>query len=124
MPQNANAVYPAVNGGVSKPLNLDSSGALIVADNVGAESTKLNVSATTVILNGPGYLSKVFVNVAGAAGNIYDNNSTSTGNTAANLICTVPATLGLVISLDIPVTNGITYVPGSAQVAAFSYRSV
>lgn len=121
MPQNANAVYPAVNNGVSKPLKVDSNGALIVADNVGSESVTLNVAATTVILNGPGYVGKVSVTVAGALGNLYDNNQTGSGNTAANLICAVPATVG-VITLDWPVTVGITYVPGAAQVASISYR--
>lgn len=86
----------------------------------GGTASKLNVSATTVIKATPGTLFRVNVVTAGAVGAVYDNNSTSTGNTAANLIAEIPAVVGT-YKFVWPAFVGITYVPGAAQVAAFSY---
>jgi len=85
----------------------------------------LNVTANTVIATTPAggpkrVLHRIVVTVAGAAGAVYDNASTSTGNTAANLIAVVPATVG-VVDLEWPCSTGITYIPGAAQVANFSW---
>jgi hypothetical protein len=53
------------------------------------------------------------------AGAIYDANSTGT-TSSANLIITVPATVGK-IDLNWPTVSGIVYVPGSGQVASISF---
>jgi hypothetical protein len=63
----------------------------------------------------------VSVITAGAAGAIYDNNSVSTGNTAANQIGTIPAVVGTYPFYGWPCAIGITYVPGAAQVISVSY---
>lgn len=79
----------------------------------------LNLSAPTIVKAAPGRLARIIVTTTGVAGNLYDANSQA-GAIAANLIATVPATLG-VIFLDWPCLNGILYVPGAAQVASISY---
>jgi hypothetical protein len=84
----------------------------------GAQSSN-GVSADTVIKKGVGRLVRVSVTTAGAAGAVYDS-ATVAGAGASNLIAVVPATVG-VYFLDWPVLNGITYVPGSAQVVSISY---
>ena len=88
----------------------------------GGSESSLNVSATTVIRStGGGTLYRVSVTTAGSgAGAVYDNNSTSSGNTAANKIGVVPNTVG-VYNFTWPVNTGITYVPGSGQVVSVSY---
>lgn len=86
----------------------------------GGNKTLRNVSAATVIKSTAGTIVTVSVTVAGAAGALYDNNSTSTGNTAANLIAVVPAVVGI-YALNWPCAVGITYVPGAAQVASFAF---
>ena len=86
----------------------------------GGTASKLNVSATTVIKASPGTLFRVNVVTAGATGAVYDNASTSTGNTAANLIAEIPAVVGS-YEFTWPAFTGITYVPGAAQVAAFAF---
>jgi hypothetical protein len=64
-------------------------------------------------------LFRVSVTTAGAAGATYDSNSTS-GNTAANQIAVIPAVVG-VYDFEWPCKIGITYIPGAAQVASFSF---
>lgn len=86
----------------------------------GGNFTKLNISTTTVISANPATMVTVVVTTAGAAGAVYDNNSTSTGNTAANLIGVVPAAVGPIV-FNWRCKVGITYVPGAAQVANFAY---
>jgi hypothetical protein len=120
MPQSPFQVYPAVNSGVAKPLQVDASGALIVADNQNSESTLLNVTAATVVKASSGYIGKISVTTAGAAGAVYDYNSTS-GTGAASLVAVIPAAVGI-YTLDFPVTNGIVVAPGAAQVVSVSYR--
>ena len=91
----------------------------------GGTFSALNVSATTNLLGQttvvPTTLYRVSVTTAGSgAGAVYDNDSTSTGNTAANLIASIPNTVG-VYEFIFPVKTGIVYVPGSGQVASISF---
>lgn len=87
----------------------------------GNASTK-NITATTVIKATAGRVYTVSVVVAGsAAGSVYDNNSTSAGNTAANQIGTIPDTVGQVPFYGFPTSTGITLVPGTGQTLAISW---
>jgi len=87
----------------------------------GGSSSLLNVSATTVVKTTGGTLYRVSVTTAGSTvGNVYDNNATGSGNTAANLIGVVPNTVGVYL-FEFPCFTGITYVPGTGQVASFSF---
>lgn len=84
-----------------------------------AESSKINLAASTVVKAGPGRLMKVSVNVAGAVGTV--NDCLTTGAAAAgNQIGVIPAVVG-VYTFDWPCSVGIVYVPGAAQVASVSY---
>ncbi len=85
----------------------------------GGSFTLLDISAATVVANGASVLYRVSVTTAGAAGAVYDNNSTS-GNTAANQIAVIPAVVD-VYEFEWPCSVGITYAPGSGQVASISY---
>jgi len=88
--------------------------------NPGGNFTKLNIAATTVVSAVPGILTTFIVTTAGAVGAVYDNNSTTVGNTPANLIAVVPAAVGPV-TVNWTCKVGITYVPGSLQAANFSF---
>jgi len=120
MPQSPSQVYPAVSSGVAKPLNLDPNGNLLVADNQGAESSALNITAATVVKASSGYIGKISVTTAGSAGAVYDYASTS-GTGAATLVAVIPATVG-VYAFDWPVNTGIVIAPGASQVVSVSYR--
>lgn len=99
------------------------SGTTVNADSTGfpvyAETTKLNLAASTVVKAGAGRLMKVSVNVAGAVGTVNDCLTTGAA-AAANQIGVIPAVVG-VYTFDFPCSVGIVYVPGAAQVASVSY---
>jgi hypothetical protein len=85
-----------------------------------AQTTELGISASSVIKEGTGRLFSVNVTTAGAAGAIYD--SLTVGDIgAANLIATIPATVGTYNYFGLPFENGLTYVPGASQVVSVSY---
>jgi hypothetical protein len=94
-----------------------SDGALIITQ--GGSNTLLNITAQTVVKTGAGRVIRFVVNVAGAAGTISDVATTG-GVAAANLIATIPATVGI-YELDWPVANGIVVTPGAAQVLSLAY---
>ena len=121
MPQNANAVYPAVNSGVSKPLQVDSSGALIVANNDEAESSALNLTAATVVKASSGYVSRIVVLVAGSAVGSVNDAATTGAAATANQIFAIPNTVGA-YQISFPVSNGIVVTPGTGQTVAVTYR--
>ena len=80
----------------------------------------LNVSAATAVKSTQGRIVRVNVTTAGSApGNIYDR-ATTTGIGAANLIATIPNTVGSYL-IDFPCANGIIVAPGTAQVVSVSY---
>jgi hypothetical protein len=86
----------------------------------GGTSATLNVTAATVIKPQPGRVFTINVLVAGAAGAVYDSVSTS-GNTAANEVAVIPATVGPINLNAFPFANGIVIAPGAAQVVSVSW---
>jgi hypothetical protein len=118
MPQNQLNLNTTNTAGKLVAQKVDVVGLELVT--TGGTTTANNVAATTVIKATGGRLHKVNVTTAGAAGAIYDNNATGTGNTAANLIAVIPATVGI-YTLDWPCVTGITYVPGASQVVSVSF---
>lgn len=87
----------------------------------GGNASVLNISAANRVKNAAGILYRVCVTTAGSgAGSVYDNNSTSTGNTAAHKIGVVPNAVG-VYNFTWPCNTGIVFVPGSGQVASISF---
>jgi hypothetical protein len=113
-------VYPAVNSlGYARPANVDAVGNVTV--NNGGTLTSLNIATNTVVKATAGRIVRVVVVVAGSApGNVYDNNLT-TGNVAANLITTIPNTVG-VYDVEFPASVGIQVAPGTGQTVAVSYQ--
>lgn len=91
----------------------------------GGALSKLNLSATTAVTGTTataGWLFTINVTVAGATtGAIYDNDSTSTGNTAGNLIAVVPEAVGSYPFYGFPYQTGLVFVPGTNQVVSISY---
>lgn len=86
----------------------------------GGNASHLNISAETVVKAFPGTVFTVVVTTAGsAAGAVYDAATTS-GDVAANLVATLPNTVG-VYNLSFPCANGILVVPGTAQVVSVAY---
>lgn len=115
MPQNPLQTNVAVEDGARVPLNtLD--GKLLVANG---DSSSLNITTGTVVITGAGRIVRFVVTTAGAAGTIHDF-ATVGGGTAATLIATIPATVGIYY-LDFPVTTGILVTPGADQVVSVSY---
>jgi hypothetical protein len=101
-------------------LMLFSSAAIAQPLFLGGRTSKLNITAGTVVKTGSGRLATFTVIVAGAVGAIYD--TTTTGSVAAsNEIAVIPATIG-VYQINWPVLNGIVVVPGAAQVVSVSYE--
>lgn len=99
-------------------LKTDSQGILLSTH--GGPSFHNGITTSTVIKVGAGRIDKISVTTAGAAGAVYDS-ATVGGVSSSNLIVVVPASV-TVLDLQWPVTNGIVYVPGSAQVASASYQ--
>jgi hypothetical protein len=80
--------------------------------------TAPTVTATTLIRSGAGWVARVSVTVAGStSGIIYDSNATTTLTTPIAIIAN---TVGIV-TVNLPVTNGIVFVPGTGMTATISY---
>ncbi len=78
----------------------------------GGANSILDITTATVVKASQGAVYNVVVNVAGtAAGGVYDANTTA-GNTAANLMYTIPDTLATLIpGGGSPFFNGLLIVP-------------
>lgn len=98
-------------------LGAASTGTISVNINEGFTSA-LNVTIATTIKSGAARLYKISVVTAGAVGQVCD---TATACAAANVIGTIPATVG-VYDFNWPVLTGIRIEPGAAQVVAVSYQ--
>lgn len=113
MPQSPNQVYPAVSGGVARPLNNDANGLLL--STVGGDSTQLNITAAAVVKNTAGRIAKIVILAPGSTGGAFTiNNCATTGAaTTANQVFTLPYdsainVAGQVIELDMLCSAGIT----------------
>jgi hypothetical protein len=85
-----------------------------------AQSSKLNITASTLVASNAGRLYTVLVTTAGStAGSLYDAANTSSV-AASNLIANIPATVGAV-DFNWPFQNGLVFVPGSGMVANIAY---
>jgi hypothetical protein len=82
------------------------------------KATAPALAATSLVRSGAGWVARVSVTVAGStAGTIYDSNSSST---LINPIAVIANTVGIT-TINIPVTNGIVFVPGTGMTATVSY---
>lgn len=96
--------------------------------SIGASRTALNLTAGNNLVKGPltgpgeGRIYSFNVTTAGAAGAIYDSPTTA-GVAAANLICVIPATVGVYTWPDgFPFQQGLVVTPGAGQVVSVSFR--
>ena len=92
----------------------------LVASNffLAGKATAPALAATTLVRSGAGWVARVSVTVAGsAAGTIYDSAASTS---LTNPIAVIPNTVGIV-TVNLPVTNGIVFVPGSGMTATVSY---
>lgn len=93
-------------------------GAAITAQGI---NSFLNISTATAVKSTKGRIVKVNVTTAGsAAGAVYDRATTS-GTGAANLVATIPNTVGT-YTIDFPCANGIVVAPGTGQVVSISFN--
>jgi hypothetical protein len=113
MPQSPNQVFPAVIGGVAKPLASDNGSSLTT-----------NITAAAAVKATPGRLVKVIILAPGTtSGALTINNCAATGAaTTANQVFTLPFgaaenVAGNIFALDIPCNVGITVsaVPGAGS---------
>ena len=76
------------------------------------------LAVTTLVRSGAGWVAKVSVTVAGSSSAIiYDSNATTTLTAP---IAVVANAVGIV-SINLPVNNGIVFVPGTGMTATVSY---
>lgn len=87
-------------------------------------SSALNVTAATNYFTGVGQVARVVVN-ATAATISYVIDSTGTTQSAANTVLTIPAStaVGTVFTINWPISNGLSVVPGAGVTLAVSYSS-
>jgi len=118
MPQNPLAATVAVNAsGVQKPFLVDAGNRQVT---VPSTSSRLNVTAATVVKASAGFVSSVNVIVAGSAPGTLNDCLTTGAAAAANQIAVLPNTVGS-YELAFPAATGIVVVPGTGQTIAISY---
>ena len=86
-------------------------------------ASALGITTATVVKTGKGVLYSIAEIVDGnAAGAVYDSAST-TGNSTANQIATIPSTGGTIDNISLPFVfvNGLVVAPGTGQTLAVSY---
>lgn len=123
MPNNPLAFNAAKNpAGSTAPVLVDAQGNVQAGGQTpGLASTTLNVSASTVIKASAGQVFCLNVTTAGSTtGSLHDCATTGAAG-AANLVFTVPDTVGN-YRVDFPFATGIVYVPGTGQVAALAWQ--
>ena len=74
------------------------------------------LTASKVVASGQGRVAVLSVAVGVAGGFLYDNGIP----TAANVICAIPATVG-VYQINIPFNNGLFVVPAGGSTVTVSY---
>jgi hypothetical protein len=78
------------------------------------------LTASTLVVSGPGRLVSVSVVVAGSAvGGAY-NSATTAGAAAANELYAIPNVIG-VYTVGMEFVNGLVITPGSSQTVAVTY---
>jgi hypothetical protein len=91
----------------------------------GGKVNSLEVSASKVISDKAGWIARVSVIVAGSTtGTLYDASSITSGvgvlAATGNRVAIVSNTVGIQ-TIDIPVANGIVFIPGSGMIAVVTY---
>jgi hypothetical protein len=111
-------ILSAQKNGVQAINNL----AQVTKNIVGAVSSG-TISATTYIPTTYGWIGKISIITAGSTnGTIYDASSTASAS-SSNALVTIPstATAGTIVTVNMPVTNGLVITPGTGMVLVVSY---
>ncbi len=88
----------------------------------GGARTALNLTAATSVKTGQGSVYQLFVNTAPTAvGGIYDATD-SAGAVAANLICVIPLSAGVISLAGTQFFNGLYVNPGTGGVVSLGYE--
>lgn len=95
-------------------------GVAIVTPQEGTNLT-VNISSSTVVKASAGRVFRVMVNTAGSTTGTLNNVTTTGGAAAANLVFTIPNTVGI-YEVNAPMTSGIVIIPGTSQVIAVVYQ--
>jgi len=82
--------------------------------------TSLTITAPTLIYNGAGYLVSFSVVVAGSAAGTISNTNAVASVAAANALCTIPATVGIV-KVGQVFSTGLVVTPGTGQSINVTY---
>lgn len=98
----------------------DSKGNLRIHTQAECLQSLLNITTATVIKTGFSKIGRVIVNVAGSAPGTVSDVATTGAVAAANLISTIPNTLGA-ITLNFPAQVGIVITPGTGQTVSVSF---
>lgn len=86
----------------------------------GGISSRLNMTAATVVKAAAGRIVKVNVMVAGSGTGSVNNCATTGAVAAANAVFVIPTTVGT-YDVDFPCSTGIVVTPGTGQTIAVSY---
>ena len=122
MPQNNSSFIGKTAAGAAAPLLISPTGHTYVS-GLSAQSSSLGLVAasTTLLKAGMGHVIRVVVTTAGTtAGAVYDS-ATTAGIGAANMIATLPNTVGP-INLEFPYLTGLVVVMGAGQTASIAYN--
>ncbi len=103
-----------------KNSNTAVNGVANVMQQLSGKQAALEVTASTLIKSGSGWVARISVIVAGsAAGAIYDA-ATTTAATNGTRLAIVSNTLGIV-DIKLPFANGLVFTPGTRMTATVSY---
>jgi hypothetical protein len=118
IPTQMNAKQPS---GVTKPVNADADGNLIVSGIGGTDNALFIVAPGKNLKMAAGVVGVVTVLAAGSGvGGVYDCTGTAAAVTATQ-IAVIPETVGP-LTLQFPFVQGLTIVPGTGQEVSVSYQ--
>jgi hypothetical protein len=88
--------------------------------SIDGDSSKLDITAQTLVKGAPGRIMRVSVVVAGTAAGTVNDAATTGAASASNAVATIPNAIG-VTALNFPCFNGIVVTPGAGQTLSVSY---
>lgn len=120
VPQSNLALNAAQDvSGFRAALNLDFAG--LLRQTRGGSSTKLNITAATVVKASPGRVARVVVVAGGTSLGSVNDAASAAAAVPANQIASIGTVAGMVYDVDWLCQTGITVIPGDEQVLAVSY---
>lgn len=116
MPQTP--AYVAVNPAHAlAPMQLDASGSLVSGSG---KTSRLNITAATVVKAAAGRVARVSVLVVGSTVGTVNDLATTSGAAVANQVAVIPMAVGT-YEINMPCAVGILVTPGTGQTLAVSF---